>query len=63
MLRNRRQPMIPSIQELEKLERTGLYDVAAVKHEIFSDSIPKISESAAVERKTLWEEHLQKMHG
>ena len=55
--------MIPSIQELEKLERTGLYDVAAVKHEIFSDSIPKISESAAVERKTLWEEHLQKMHG
>ena len=34
--------MIPSIQELEKLERTGLDDVAAVKHEIFSDSITPI---------------------
>lgn len=43
MLRNRRRPMIPSLTELEALRETGMYDVAAVKLELLSDSITPIA--------------------
>lgn len=35
--------MIPSLTELEALSETGMYDVAAVKLELLSDSITPIA--------------------
>ena len=34
--------MIPSLSELEAIRESGMYDIAAVKQELFSDRITPI---------------------